>query len=129
MSALLQALHRLWTKAVGTPDYDKKEWQRFESHVEEMEGTGTVCAVAGCTHEGSIASLMLPTTMPTRLTLCVRHEALLHQALLVRVEIPTWWHAFEDWYIQLHIKEPTSLMLKVYPSENRAVWAKHGSIE
>ncbi len=24
------ALHKLWTKAVGTPDYDKKEWQAFE---------------------------------------------------------------------------------------------------
>ncbi len=23
-------LHRLWTKAVGTPDYDKEEWKAFE---------------------------------------------------------------------------------------------------
>ena len=22
--------HRLWTKAVGTPEYDKKEWQQLE---------------------------------------------------------------------------------------------------
>lgn len=24
-------LHRLWTKAVGTPDYVKKEWQELEN--------------------------------------------------------------------------------------------------
>jgi hypothetical protein len=22
--------HRLWSKAVGTPDYDKSEWKRFD---------------------------------------------------------------------------------------------------
>ena len=26
-------LHRLWTKAVGTMDYDKPEWQRLEKMV------------------------------------------------------------------------------------------------
>ena len=25
-----ELFHRLWTKAVGTTDYDKKEWQRLE---------------------------------------------------------------------------------------------------
>ena len=24
-------LHRLWTKAVGTPDYDKSEWKELEA--------------------------------------------------------------------------------------------------
>ena len=26
-------LHRLWTKAVGTPDYDKREWKELESRL------------------------------------------------------------------------------------------------
>lgn len=26
-------LHRLWTKAVGTPDYDKEEWMELEKLV------------------------------------------------------------------------------------------------
>ena len=25
--------HRLWTKAVGTKDYDKKEWQELERRI------------------------------------------------------------------------------------------------
>jgi len=25
-----ELLHTLWTKAVGTPDYDKHEWQALE---------------------------------------------------------------------------------------------------
>ena len=28
-----QLLHRLWTKAVGTKDYDKKEWQALEQMI------------------------------------------------------------------------------------------------
>ncbi len=26
-------LHRLWTKAVGTPDYDKSEWKDLEGAI------------------------------------------------------------------------------------------------
>lgn len=26
--------HRLWTKAVGTPDYVKKEWQELERRID-----------------------------------------------------------------------------------------------
>jgi hypothetical protein len=29
------ALHRLWTKAVGTDDYDKEEWKRLEALIYE----------------------------------------------------------------------------------------------
>ena len=29
------ALHRLWTKAVGTPSYEKKEWQELDSALRE----------------------------------------------------------------------------------------------
>jgi hypothetical protein len=31
-----EKLHRLWTKAVGTPDYDKKEWQALEVVVMDL---------------------------------------------------------------------------------------------
>jgi hypothetical protein len=33
---LHQLLHRLWTKAVGTMDYDKAEWKRLEKMVETV---------------------------------------------------------------------------------------------
>lgn len=29
-------LHELWTKAVGTPGYDKKRWGEFESQIEKL---------------------------------------------------------------------------------------------
>lgn len=29
-------LHKLWTKAVGTPGYEKSEWRELERHVERM---------------------------------------------------------------------------------------------
>jgi hypothetical protein len=32
----LQLLHRLWTKAVGTRDYVKADWQRLEAQVEAL---------------------------------------------------------------------------------------------
>ncbi|MEE8112716.1 MAG: hypothetical protein V3T23_00035 [Nitrososphaerales archaeon] len=28
-------LHTLWTKAVGTPDYDKSEWRELEEILEK----------------------------------------------------------------------------------------------
>lgn len=28
-------LHRLWTKAVNTPDYNKREWQALQRFVDE----------------------------------------------------------------------------------------------
>lgn len=28
-----ELLHRLWTKAVGTPDYNKEDWKRLEAFV------------------------------------------------------------------------------------------------
>jgi hypothetical protein len=31
---VLHLLHRLWSKAVGTSDYNKKEWKEFEAEVE-----------------------------------------------------------------------------------------------
>ncbi len=31
---------RLWTKAVGTPDYDKAEWQRLQAAVERLAVDG-----------------------------------------------------------------------------------------
>lgn len=30
-------LHQLWTKAVGTPSYDKEQWVRLETHLKEFE--------------------------------------------------------------------------------------------
>lgn len=30
-------LHRLWTKAVGTPDYNKEEWRQMESCILKLE--------------------------------------------------------------------------------------------
>jgi hypothetical protein len=30
----LQLFHRLWTKAVNTPNYDKKEWQELEKRLD-----------------------------------------------------------------------------------------------
>jgi hypothetical protein len=35
-------LHRLWTRAVGTPDYDKREWQAFER---ALRAAGAIPAV------------------------------------------------------------------------------------
>ncbi len=29
-------LHKLWTKAVGTTDYDKEEWKEFQALLERM---------------------------------------------------------------------------------------------
>ena len=31
-------LHVLWTKAVGTPDYDKREWKALEQAIEDAQG-------------------------------------------------------------------------------------------
>ena len=36
-SELWHLLHRLWTKAVGTPGYDKREWLQLERVVLEIE--------------------------------------------------------------------------------------------
>ncbi len=33
------ALHRLWTKAVGQPGYDKEEWKLLERLVEHLLAT------------------------------------------------------------------------------------------
>jgi len=30
-------LHTLWGKAVETPDYDKREWVRFQNHLEDLK--------------------------------------------------------------------------------------------
>ncbi len=43
MSAADALLHRLWTKAVGTPDYDKDEWHKMEALVRK--------AIKGCGEE------------------------------------------------------------------------------
>lgn len=38
------ALHRLWSKAVGTPDYDKQEWKALEDAIVKLaeDGVGPV---------------------------------------------------------------------------------------
>ena len=28
--------HRLWSKSVGTPDYDKREWMQLEALVDDL---------------------------------------------------------------------------------------------
>lgn len=35
-------LHRLWTRAVGTPDYEKADWKTLEGIIDELwhEATG-----------------------------------------------------------------------------------------
>ena len=33
-------LHHLWTKAVGTQDYDKKEWQHMEALLGRLYASG-----------------------------------------------------------------------------------------
>ena len=33
---LHQLLHRLWTRAVGTPGYDKADWKRLELLLDEL---------------------------------------------------------------------------------------------
>jgi len=32
-----QLLHTLWTKAVGTPGYDKEQWQELEAKLKQTE--------------------------------------------------------------------------------------------
>lgn len=31
-----EALHVLWTKAVGTPDYDKTQWMRIDNLIVDL---------------------------------------------------------------------------------------------
>ncbi len=31
-----ELLHRLWSRAVGTPEYNKKDWLRFENMLTEV---------------------------------------------------------------------------------------------
>lgn len=35
--AIHRTLHKLWTKAVGTDDYDKKEWTELERYIARLE--------------------------------------------------------------------------------------------
>jgi hypothetical protein len=37
MTEAQQLLHKLWTKAVGTKGYDKKEWQQLEAILLDFE--------------------------------------------------------------------------------------------
>jgi len=30
-------LHQLWSKAVGTPNYNKQQWIELENHLKELE--------------------------------------------------------------------------------------------
>ncbi len=39
-AAVHAALHLLWTKAVGTPGYDKKEWQKLEAAINHLACNG-----------------------------------------------------------------------------------------
>ena len=39
--------HRLWTKAVGTSDYSKDEWLRFEKLLEQMNKEDPPCPQCG----------------------------------------------------------------------------------
>lgn len=50
MAAADELLHRLWTKAVGAPDYDKAEWRELE-RVFELRGS----EVAKWAHESGTA--------------------------------------------------------------------------
>jgi hypothetical protein len=42
-------LHNLWSKAVGTPDYNKKQWGRMEELISKAIGTmlGKECSNGG----------------------------------------------------------------------------------
>jgi hypothetical protein len=37
---LHRLLHTLWTKAVGTPTYNKKEWQELEAWLKRLDRRG-----------------------------------------------------------------------------------------
>lgn len=35
--------HTLWSKAVGTKDYDKQQWKRFEILIDNSSGPSNQC--------------------------------------------------------------------------------------
>lgn len=54
MTKIQELLHKLWTKAIGTQDYNKKEWQELETLAinleNELNNTCFECGIDGGEH-------------------------------------------------------------------------------